>query len=34
MHLNQNTRIAASSINEGHTSIFVIATTTTTLWGC
>lgn len=34
MLLNQNTRIAISSTNEDYTSIFVIATTTTTPWGC
>ncbi len=34
MLLNQNIHIVTSSTNGGHTSIFVIATTATTLWGC
>ena len=33
-HLSQNTRIINSSFNEENTAILVIATTTTTLWGC
>ncbi len=32
--LNQNTRIDTSSPKEDITSIFGIATTITTLWGC
>jgi hypothetical protein len=32
--LNQNTRIVISSNKEENRSIFVVATTTTTLWGC
>jgi hypothetical protein len=32
--LNQNTRVISSSLNGRNASILVIATTTTTLWGC